>query len=462
MMNLAEYRRQSSEPRRLPAMGSARGQGRRPQQGRLVPADGALSRPRSRTPATPSELVAITGRLNNALRRLGSGWAIFVEAQRQPDNRYPESAFLDAASRLVDAERRAQFEEEGAHFESRYFLTLVWLPPPEDAARAEAWLYENRSRDGADWRGALAGFVDRTDRVLALIEGFMPEAEWLDDADTLTYLHSCISTRRQSVRVPETPMHLDAVLIDEDLIGGLEPRLGQRASAHAHRHGLSVADLARPARRPQSARLPLSLVDPRHLPRQDRRDARVLARIRRQWFAKRKSIMAILKEVMTNEASVLMDSDAANKALDADAALQELGSDVVGECYVTATVTVWDENAAVADDRLRLVEKTIQGRDFTCMRETVNAIEAWLGGLPGPGLCQCPPAADLDAQSRPRDAVLRRLGRAGKGRAFCRAAALLREDRRLDAVPLLASCRRRRAYADRRPDRARARAFFWL
>ncbi len=29
------------------------------------------------------------------------------------------------------------------------------------------------------------------------------------------------------------------------------------------------------------------------------------------------------------------------------------------------------------------MEKTIQGRDFTCMRETVNAVEAWLGSLPG-------------------------------------------------------------------------------
>ena len=86
---------------------------------------------------------------------------------------------------------------------------------------------------------------------------------------------------------------------------------------------------------------------------------------------------------MTNEASVLMDSDAANKALDADAALQELGSDLVGQAYVTATVTVWGEDPRIADDRLRLVEKTIQGRDFSCMRETVNAIEAWLGSLPG-------------------------------------------------------------------------------
>src|ERR1700683_4023589 len=78
-----------------------------------------------------------------------------------------------------------------------------------------------------------------------------------------------------------------------------------------------------------------------------------------------------------------MDSDAANKALDADIALQELGSDLIGEAYVTATVTVWDEDARIADDRLRLVEKAIQGPDFTCMRERVNAIEAWLGSLPG-------------------------------------------------------------------------------
>ena len=52
----------------------------------------------------------------------------------------------------------------------------------------------------------------------------------------------------------------------------------------------------------------------------------MLTRIRRQWFAKRKSIAAILKEVMTNESSAMLDSDAHNKAMDADAALQELGS----------------------------------------------------------------------------------------------------------------------------------------
>ncbi len=332
--------------------------------------------------ATPAELVGTTARLNNALRRLGSGWAIFVEAQRNVANRYPDSRFPDAVSALVDMERRAQFEEHGSHFESAYFLTLCWLPPAEDAARAEAWLYEGRARTGGDGHEVLRGFVDRTSRVLQLIEGFVPDAAWLDDAETLTYLHACISTKRHRVRVPEIPMQIDALLVDEPMTGGLEPRLGAQ-----HLRTLSVIGFP-------TATYPGVLDELNQLAfpyrwstraiMLDKTDAtRLLTKIRRQWFAKRKSVAAILKEVMTNEASTLLDTDAANKAADADAALQELGSDMIGQAYVTATITVSDTDPATADEKLRLVEKVIQGRDFTCMVETVNAIEAWLGSLPG-------------------------------------------------------------------------------
>ena len=447
MMNLTEYRRRShSLADFLPWAALV-------EQGVILNKDGSLQRTaRFRGPdldsATAAELVAITSRLNNALRRLGSGWAIFVEAQRLPANRYPDSRFPDPASSLVDAERRAQFEEEGAHFENRYYLTLVWLPPADDAARAEAWLYEGRSREASDWRGALKAFVDRTDRVLALIEDFMPEADWLDDGDTLTYLHSCISTRRQRVRVPETPMHLDTILVDEDVSGGLEPRLGR-----AHLRTLTIMGFPSqtwPGLLDELNRLAFPYRWSTRAICLDKTDAaKVLGRIRRQWFAKRKSIMAILKEVMTSEASVLLDSDAANKALDADLALQELGSDAVAQAYVTATVTVWDEDPVIAQDRLRLVEKTIQGRDFTCMRETLNAIEAWLGSLPGHVYANVrqPPISTLNP--RPYDAVLGSVGRTGTERTSQCAASVLRADGRCDAVPLLPPCWRRRAYLGR-------------
>ncbi len=332
--------------------------------------------------ATPAELVATTARLNNALRRLGSGWAVFVEAQRLPARDYSESVFPDPVSALVDRERLEQFREEGAHFESGYYLTLVWLPPAEDAARAEGWLFEGRAGKGVDARELLAGFVDRTDRLLGLIEGFVPEVAWLNDGETLTYLHSTVSTRRQRVRVPETPMHLDALLVDEPLTGGLEPRLGEH-----HLRTLTVTGFPTttfPGILDELNGLAFAYRWSTRAIMLDKTDAtKLLSKIRRQWFAKRKSIAAIVKEVMTNEQSVLVDSDAANKAADADMALQELGADHAGMAYVTATVTVWDRDPAIAAEKLRLVEKVIQGRDFTCVPEGMNAVEAWLGSLPG-------------------------------------------------------------------------------
>lgn len=381
MMNLAEYRNRDARLADFLPWAALVG------EGIVLNKDGSFQRTvRFRGPdldsAVPAELVAVAGRLNNAFRRLGSGWAIFVEAQRHPSNSYPDSRFPDAASALVDAERKASFEEAGTHFESSYFLTLTYLPPAEDAARAEGWLYEGRETKGVDPHEVLAGFADRTDRVLRLVEAFMPECHWLDDAETLTYLHGCVSTKRHRVRVPETPMYLDALLADQPLAGGLEPRLGDQ-----HLRVLTVTGfptVTTPGLLDELNRLAFPYRWSTRAILMDKTDAtKLLTRIRRQWFAKRKSIAAILKEVMTNEASVLVDTDASNKAADADLALQELGADYAGVAYVTATVTVWDDDARVADEKLRLVEKVIQGRDFTAMPETINAVDAWLGSLPG-------------------------------------------------------------------------------
>ena len=381
MMNLAEYRRTASRLADFLPWAALVG------EGVILNKDGSFQRTaRFRGPdldsAVAAELVAVAGRLNNAFRRLGSGWAIFVEAQRHEAATYPASRFGDAASALVDAERKADFEEAGTHYESSYFLTFLYLPPAEDAARAETWLYEGRDHAGVDPHESLVSFIDRTDRVLQLVEGFMPECRWLDDGETLTYLHSTVSTKRHRVRVPETPIYLDALLADQPLTGGLEPRLGD-----THLRILTIVGFP-------TATTPGLLDDLNRLPFPyrwttraillDKTDAtRLLTRIRRQWFAKRKSIAAILKEVMTNEASVLVDTDAANKAADADLALQELGADFAGQAYVTASVTVWDGDPRAANEKLRLVEKVVQGRDFTAMPESINAADAWLGSLPG-------------------------------------------------------------------------------
>jgi type IV secretion/conjugal transfer VirB4 family ATPase len=332
--------------------------------------------------ATQSELVSTSARLNNALRRLGSGWSLFIEASRTPAADYPDSEFPDALSWLVDEERRGAFEEHGSHFESNYHLTLLFLPPEEVRSRAAGLLYEHRAQQSVDWREQLTAFIAESDRILDLLDGVMPELGWLDDRQTLTYLHATVSTHRQQIALPELPFHLDALLADSPLTTGLAPRLGEQ-----HLRVLSIRGFP-------TSTWPGVLDDLNHLGFAYRWSTRFiclekdeaekeLVRLRRQWFAKRKGVLALLRESIFQQESPLLDSDAANKASDADAALQELGNDQVAFGYVTATVTVFDCDAQVVDEKLRLVERVIQGRGFITIAESLNAVEAWLSSIPG-------------------------------------------------------------------------------
>ncbi len=198
MLNLAEYRRRPALLADwLPWAGLIA-------RGVVLNKDGSFQRTaRFRGPdldsATQGELIATSARINNALRRLGSGWALFVEAERAPAAGYPHSDFPEPLSWLVDEERRAAFEEGGGHFESSYHLTLLFLPPADAASRGAKLLYENTRGDGVDWRERLAGFVAETDRLYDLLDGVLPELAWLDDDETLTHLHGAVSTRRHRV-----------------------------------------------------------------------------------------------------------------------------------------------------------------------------------------------------------------------------------------------------------------------
>lgn len=381
MLNLAEYRKRPAQLADwLPWAGLVA-------RGMVLNKDGSFQRTaRFRGPdldsASEVELVAVSARLNNALKRLGSGWALYVEAERVEAAGYPVSGFPEPLSWLVDEERRAAFEASGSRFESRYHLTLQYLPPEQTRQRAARWLYEHAPADGIDWRGRLAAFIAETERLFDLLDGVLPELAWLDDAATLTYLHGCVSTHRHPVAVPEVPFHLDALLADCPLSGGLAPMLGGMHLRTITVRGFPTSTW--PGLLDALNRLDFGYRWVTRFICLDKAEAeKELARLRRHWFTKRKSVVALLRETVFQQESPLVDTDAANQAADADAALQELGSDAVAYGYVTATVTAMDTDAEVADTRLRAVERVIQGRGFVTMPETLNAVEAWLSSIPG-------------------------------------------------------------------------------
>lgn len=383
MLNLREYR---GRPRRLAdylpwAALTA--------PGVVLNKDGSLQRTiRYRGPdlesASREELVSFTARLNNALKRFSSGWTLFFEAQRFPARDYPTCLWSDPVAWVIDEERRAEFEAAGKCFESAYYLTFAFLPPTDRTSKNEA-LFLDRGATGTTNQSAsdvLAGFLRETDRAIDLLATLMPEVALLDDAATLSFLHSTISTTRHPVAVPSSPMFLDGVLADCPLTGGIEPMLGEHCLRVISALGFP------PASEPGFLDALNRLGFPyrwttRFIALDKPQAAREIAKYRRQWFAKRKSIAALIKETLFNEASALVDSDADNKTADADGALQELGADDVAFGYFSASVTVSDPDAAIVGARAKEIERVLNGLGFVAVRESVNAVDAWLGSLPG-------------------------------------------------------------------------------
>lgn len=331
-----------------------------------------------------SELLSAVARLNNALKRLGSGWAFFIEAQRFEANRYPSATWSQPAAWIVDLERRETFESAGTHFESAYFLTIVWQLPATGQKRLQALFFDDpevRSA-GQDGRRDLAAFQKTVAELVDIVRGVFVEVSELDDAQTLSYLHNTISTNRHAIAVPETPMYLDGLLPDMPFTPGELPMLGDSFVPTCTVVGFPGTSL------------PGLLDDLNHLtvPYRwvtrficlDRDDARGhIERYRKRWWSKRKGLWTMLKEEATKQESALLDNAAANKAADADAALQELGDDLVSFGYFTATVTVWDRDAQNARRKLQAVKQVIQSKGFVVRDETLNGREAWLGSLPG-------------------------------------------------------------------------------
>ncbi|WP_031555969.1 conjugal transfer protein TrbE [Parvularcula oceani] len=334
---------------------------------------------------TPEGLVQATARINNLLRRFGSGWAIHFEARRREARSYPNSTFDCPVAWLVDEERRGQFEAAGEHFATETYLTLTYLPPSEASRKLSGLLIERSDEAkaaGPSYWDYLASFRTQTDRTFDLLADLCPEFAPLDDDETLTFLHGCVSTKGHPIRRPNVPAYLDAFLIDTPLTGGLAPTLGDR-----HLKTLTILGLpphTEPGLLDALASLPFEhRWTTRFLPLDKAEATKELTRLRRQWFAKRKGVLALVKEAMTQEGSALVDTDADNKAADADEALQELGADYASYGYLTTSVVIADEDAARLSEKAKLVERALGGLGFATIDEDLNAVDAWLGSLPG-------------------------------------------------------------------------------
>ncbi|MCR6645807.1 MAG: hypothetical protein NVV62_15455 [Terricaulis sp.] len=407
--------------------------------------------------STLSELMGASARLDNAFKRFGSGWCLHVEARRSETNEYPISDWPDPLSWLIDQERAQDFAAAGGRFESAYYLTLSWLPPSETSGKFEAALFESGAYSaslGVDYKASLARFIEETQAFKALLDLVMNEARFLDGAETLTYLHSCISDRPHAIAVPQTPFHIDELVSDSGLVGGVAPKLGD-----LHLKILSVrayVSETEPGLLDALNRLGVPYRWVTRVMPLDREEARAeIEKIRKRWFSKRKGILTLLREALYREEATLLDNDATAQAEDADLALLDVNGESRRRRLCDAD---YYNRRCKRGDRVRAhaPNSPDRRRHGVCHRARNHQRGGGLARLAtGPALCRSQASDPLDAVACSFVAALSRVGGRALQQAPERPAAPDCSNRWSHAFPAQPSSWRCRPHFDRRPNRRR-------
>jgi type IV secretion/conjugal transfer VirB4 family ATPase len=333
--------------------------------------------------ATEAELVITSSQINNTLKRLTGGWALYADAHRRREASYRESSWPDALTHLLDEERRLLFQGDN-YYDSTRYLTLIYLPAPDVANKVARWFYEGGEAVSSSYQDELTHFTKIRDDITHLLAGVLKEIRPLSDDETCTYLHACVSPRTHPVKAPDIPMFLDSLLTDTPLTGGFAPKLGDY-----HVQVLSIAGFpnsSTPGILDILNRLDFEYRWVTRFIFLEKTEAEKLLRgFWQRWLSGRQSFVALMREAITGQGSAIQNTDALNKSADADAALQELSGDLVSFGYYTQCVVLLDRDLKSLKAKQSILEQAIAGRGFVTLDEIENrnCFDAFLGSIPG-------------------------------------------------------------------------------
>lgn len=342
--------------------------------------------------ATESDLALVSSRFNNAVKLLGSGWMLHMDAIRSSHKAYPtpeKGRFPDTVTQLIDDERREFFNGAGGRcFSTSAVLTVTYKPNFQAAklsGKAQAGVASSGALEKAlaYFRNMLEELEDALSAVLRmerLLDYEIEDADgsvWLQ-SDLLSHLQHCVAGELQPVRVPKTPMYLDALLGNEDLVGGIIPRLGRRHLAVLSLDGLPQESY--PAMLRDLDALGLEYRFSSRFICLDQYDAaKEINGYRKGW---RQQVYRFLDQFFNNP-NARANRDALLMAEDAETALTEVQGGYVSAGYLTSCIVLMHEDPERLQDWARDLRRTVQTLGFGCRIESINCLEAWLGTHPG-------------------------------------------------------------------------------
>lgn len=344
--------------------------------------------------STDAERNDVSRQINAILSRLGSGWMIQVEAVRVPTGDYPaedDCHFPDPVTRAIDAERRAHFQKERGHFESRHALILTWRPPEPRRSGLTRYVYSDAAGRSATYADkALETFltsIREVEQYLANVVSIrrMTTRETSERGgfriarydELFQFIRFCITGENYPVRLPEIPMYLDW-LVTAELQHGLTPLVENRFLGVVAIDGLPAESW--PGILNSLALMPLTYRWSSRFVFLDAEEARArLERTRKKWQQKVRPFIDQLFQTQSRS----VDQDAMMMVAETEDAIAEASSQLVAYGYYTPVIVLFDDQQARLQEKCEAVRRLIQAEGFGARIETLNATDAFLGSLPG-------------------------------------------------------------------------------
>lgn len=338
--------------------------------------------------SSPAELEGLSFQINHALNRLGDGWAVWIDMIRQPTTDYvseSECHFTDVASTLIDAERRAQYRSESAHFITRYVLTFCYTTPADVEQKITDSLVIGGSKSDSNLDEYIKVFATDVENAMSIIKAACDnKVKPYNSAELLTHIHGALTGDYHKLGVPRVPAFLDTVVGAHDLVGGFEPKIDDKEVRCVAIDGFPLESF--PTILESMANLPIPMrwsikfvfIDPVAA-------VKKLSDIRNKWYAKRKGIGGEIASAMSSGASspTFQNQDAVNQAADADIAVSEASEGLVRFGSMTAVIVLFADDAKTVSERVKIIRSYINNLGFTTRLEKVNSLEAFMGSVPG-------------------------------------------------------------------------------
>jgi len=341
---------------------------------------------------TADELAFISAQFNNAIKLLGSGWMLHVDAVKSQYHAYSrpeESFFPDSVSKIIDDERR-QFFSGDYCFKTKSIIILTYKPSYNTEKISSATVTKSVENYATEidrsleyFQSTLTEFEDALTSILKLHR--LTEYAEIDENfketkfnELLSHLQLCVSGIEQPVRVPQTPMYLDALLGSDDLIGGLTPKIGDQNISV-----LSIDGLPQ-----ESWPAILSILDGLQLQYRfssrficlDQYDAqKEINSYRKGW---KQNVFKFLDKFF-NLPNARPNRDALAMVEDAEQALTEVQSGYVGAGFLSSCIVLLHDDSEKLTEWAREIRRALLTLGFGCRIESINVMEAWLGSHPG-------------------------------------------------------------------------------